>query len=209
MADTRPELADAGDNAPVAVPDEAAIDDASSKKENAEVIPSARTSSTTSGASALQRLTDTALDFLSHASNETLGACLVGLGATTYLVLGRVGLVIIGVAGGVVLKATWEGIRHDDRDEATKKADQDRKREAGVEVARRVLEWRRSGPDDGKAEDARVYANQTLDYSGFEPETAAALNTFTDAVIKDYVHYWYDPTLPGEQSFPNACSHST
>lgn len=206
MADTRPEVADAGDNAPVAVPDESAVDDPSSvKKENAEDTPSARTSSTTSGASALQRLTDTALDFLSHASNETLAACLVGLGATTYLVLGRVGLVIIGVAGGVVLKTTWEGIRYGHRDEATKKAEQDRRREAGVEVARRVLEWRRSGQDDVKAADARVYANQALDYSAFQPETAAALNTFTDAVIKDYVHYWYDPTLPGEQSFPDAC----
>ncbi|EME42168.1 hypothetical protein DOTSEDRAFT_73075 [Dothistroma septosporum NZE10] len=206
MADTRPDVADAGNNAPVAVPDEAPIDDPSSvKKENADVIASARTSSTTSGASALQRLTDHALEFLSHASNETLGACLVGLGATTYLVLGRIGLVIIGVAGGVVLKATWEGIRHDDRDEATKKAEQDRKREAGVDVARRVLEWRRNGQDEITTEHARVYANQALDYSGFEPETAAALNTFTDAVIKDYVHYWYDPTLPGEPSFPSAC----
>src|SRR6266480_6019842 len=51
----------------------------------------------------LQRFADRAIDFLSSASNETLGACLVGLGATTYFILGRVGLVVIGVAGGIVL----------------------------------------------------------------------------------------------------------
>ena len=56
-----------------------------------------------------QDLTSYALNFLSNASNETLGACFVGLGATTYLVLGRIGLVLIGVVGGVVLHATWDG----------------------------------------------------------------------------------------------------
>lgn len=34
-------------------------------------------------------LTSQVLQFLSTASNETLGACVVGLGATTYFVLGR------------------------------------------------------------------------------------------------------------------------
>ena len=154
----------------------------------------------------LQSLTDKALDFLSHASNETLGACVVGLGAATYFVLGRVGLVIIGVAGGVVLHATWEDIRSDTRDEDTKKAEQAKRREAGVDVVRRVLEWRSSRPADEASEDAKVYATQrSLDYSHFEPETAAALNAFTDAVIKDYVYYWYGPTLPGEETFPESC----
>ncbi|KAF7190807.1 hypothetical protein HII31_07966 [Pseudocercospora fuligena] len=156
-------------------------------------------------ASTLQSFTDRALHFLSHASNETLGACLVGLGATTYLVLGRVGLVIIGVAGGVVLHATWEGVRSDDRDEATKKLDEERRREASIEVARRVLELRSSKPDSKTAEDTRGYASQGLDYSSFGTETAAALDAFTTAVIKDYVHYWYDATIPGEQSFPATC----
>ena len=153
----------------------------------------------------LQDLTDKALYFLSHASNETLGACVAGLGAATYLVLGRVGLVIIGVAGGVVLHATWEGLRNDDRDEETRKTEQDRRREAGVEVVRRALQWRSSKAIDETSEDTKVYANQLLDFSRFEPETSAALNTFTDAVIKDYVYYWYGPQLPGEESFPASC----
>lgn len=153
----------------------------------------------------LQSFTDKALHFLSHASNETLGACLVGLGASTYVVLGRVGLVIIGVAGGVVLHATWAGIRHDDRDDATKQLEEERRREASIEVAKRVLEYRSSHKDSKVSEDTRVYASQALDYSSFGPETAAALDAFTTAVIQDYVHYWYDATIPGEQTFPATC----
>src|SRR3954451_11700486 len=45
---------------------------------------------------------DATLRFFATASNETLGACVVGLCASTYLVLGRVGLVLIGAVGGVV-----------------------------------------------------------------------------------------------------------
>lgn len=167
--------------------------------------PSAATKTgTVASSTAWQRVADTAIHFLSHASNEALGACLVGLSASTYLILGRVGLVVIGVAGGIVLHATWEGIRGDDRDEATKQQERERRREAGIEVARRVLGLRTRGEGEGEAAET-VLSRRGLDYSSFGPETETALNAFTDAAIKDYVHYWYDPTLPGEQSFPAAC----
>ncbi|KAK4548792.1 hypothetical protein LTR36_008565 [Oleoguttula mirabilis] len=157
----------------------------------------------------LQGLADKALDFLSHASNETLVACLVGLSATTYMVLGRVGLVIIGVAGGVVLHATWEGIRSDNREDDATKAGQARKREAGLDVARRVLALRTTGTaDEEKPEEVKVYANQQLDFSSFGPDAATALDAFTNAIMKDYVHYWYDATLPGEESFPASCKRT-
>ncbi|KAK1809659.1 hypothetical protein LTR12_015984 [Friedmanniomyces endolithicus] len=169
-----------------------------------------KTASTIQGAAPtgiLQSATDRALHFLSHASNETLGACLVGLSATTYLVLGRVGLVIIGFAGGVVLHATWEGVRNGDRGE-TEEAWQERRRGAGMDVARRVLAWRMSRPMDAQRDSVKVYAEQQLDFSGFGPETAASLMIFTDAIIKDYVQYWYDPTIPGEASFPDSCKRT-
>jgi hypothetical protein len=156
-------------------------------------------------ATSLRSFTDKALDFLAHASNETLGACLVGLGATTYIALGRVGLVLIGVAGGVVLHATWDGVRGDTRDEATKEAEKERRREAGVEVVKRVLEWRATAESDEKTDKVTVYGNQALDYSSFGPEAAAALDAFTTAVIKDYVYNWYAATIPGEESFPATC----
>ncbi|CAK4033181.1 px domain-containing [Lecanosticta acicola] len=194
---------EANNSPPVPVRDEEAIGEQPEKYE--KHAPADTGASPQSTASVFQTFTDRALHFLSHASNETLGACLAGLGATTYLVLGRVGLVIIGAAGGVVLHATWEGIRGDTRDDATKQAEQERRRETGVEVAKRVLDWRKSAKANEQQEDIRVHASQALDYSSFGPETAAALNTFTDAVIKDYVHYWYDPAIPNEPSFPTSC----
>jgi hypothetical protein len=152
-----------------------------------EPTPPSQTLQTTA-----QQITDHALTFLSNASNETLGACLVGLGATTYLVLGRVGLVLMGVVGGVVLHATWEG----NTQEAPKATEEKRRKEIGLDVVHRVLDWRteqKETPED-KDEDAAslqvdIYSKKALDFTGFKPETEAALNEFTDAVIRDYVKY--------------------
>ncbi|KAF1818429.1 uncharacterized protein K489DRAFT_384854 [Dissoconium aciculare CBS 342.82] len=160
----------------------------------------------TSFAILAQSLIDRVLYFLSHASNETIGACLVGLSASTYLLLGRIGLLFIGIAGGVVLQATWEGVRIDDRDEKTKREEQERRREASIDVIRRVLDYRTlRGAANTRSEDVKVFANRELDYSEFSPETEKALNVFTDAIIKDYVRYWYEPTIPGEETFPKQC----
>ena len=147
-------------------------------------------------------LGDRALHFLATASNETLGACLVGLGAGTYLVLGRVGLVLIGVVGGVVLHATWDGHAHHGPAGGTAGTSAEaRRRELGVEVAYRVLDWRTRAQaknqhdrDHDRDHDAlglslKLYSGTTLDYSSFQPETAAALAELTDAVIRDYVKY--------------------
>jgi hypothetical protein len=136
----------------------------------------------------VKALTDRTLHFLATASNETLGACLVGLGAGTYFILGRVGLVLIGVVGGVVLHATWEGQSKDGEEKGKGR------RELGVDVALRVLDWRDTRPLEqgaGEGDDLSVQllAGKTLDFSEFQPETAAALTELTDAVIRDYVKY--------------------
>lgn len=140
-----------------------------------------------------QRLTDQALQFLSTASNETLGACLVGLGATTYFLLGRVGLVLIGVAGGVVLHATWEGASST-ADEEGKARDEKRRKETGLEVVHRVLGQRAQlvtsgGTTDGveSGVDVEIHSGEALNFSDFPPEVRKALDEFTDAVIRDYV----------------------
>lgn len=142
-------------------------------------------------------LIDHALHFLATASNETLGACLVGLSAGTYLVLGRVGLVLIGVVGGVVLHATWEGQTHNDGD-GKPQGQEVRRREQGIDVVHRVLQWRDKAAENGQGKDkesnhdVKLYAGKALDYSEFRPETAAALTELTDAVIRDYVKYVKD-----------------
>jgi hypothetical protein len=143
----------------------------------------------------IKTLTDRTLHFLATASNETLGACLAGLGAGTYLILGRIGLVLIGVVGGVVLHATWEG-HHGDNKETHGKSAEARRRELGADIAHRVLDWRNtraqekgSSEDDSSDLNVQLYSGKTLDYSDFKPETAAALTELTDAVIRDYVKY--------------------
>lgn len=142
--------------------------------------------------STAQQLTDQALQFLSTASNETLGACLVGIGATTYFVLGRVGLVLMGVVGGVVLHATWEGSVSAEGTAISKSVEERRRKEVGVEVVSRILGWRaRKGQDEEKEdeEDVKVVVQgqKRLGFEGFRPETERALNELTEAVIRDYV----------------------
>ncbi|KZM23822.1 phosphatidylinositol binding [Ascochyta rabiei] len=161
----------------------------------------------------VKALTDRALQFLATASNETLGACLVGLGAGTYLILGRVGLVLIGVVGGVVLHATWEGqSQTGESPEQKGRSSESRKRELGAHVAHRILDWRDNRAQEKQEGDTgsldlsvKLYSGKKLDFSEFKPETAAALTELTDAVIRDYVKWWYSPILPAEDAFPDSC----
>ena len=145
----------------------------------------------------VQKYTGILLDFLSNASNETLGACVVGLGASTYFVLGRIGLVLIGIVGGVVLHATWEynGQNHGHEGDDIKALELRRRREVGLDVVRRLLDWRdsKSGSDKAKQERSQVTARSSskpdLDYSSLAPATSAALEGLSDAIIRDYVKY--------------------
>jgi hypothetical protein len=149
----------------------------------------------------LQDMADKALHFLSHASNETLGACIVGLAATTYFVLGRVGLVLIGIVGGVALHATWEASHSSPDRLSANEAEQKKRREVGLDVVQRLLSTRAKKADisdtDESDDEARQLASTKADFSSFRPDTQAALNVFTNAVIRDYVKYVVQPfSLP-------------
>ncbi|RDL37472.1 Uncharacterized protein BP5553_04905 [Venustampulla echinocandica] len=135
-----------------------------------------------------------ALRFLSTASVETIGAIAVGLAASTYLILGKLGLVLIGALGGVVLHATWEG--QSDAPGILENA----RREKSLDVITRVLEWRTVKIEAQEEEDDNSIVGAT--FEGFRPETAAALNELVEAVIQNYVKWWYNPILPSDQSFP-------
>ena len=161
--------------------------------QDATPLPSPQPMSSTAG---LEDLTTRALKFLSTASTETIGGIAVGLAACTYLILGRVGLVLIGALGGVVLHATWEG------QSSTARSIQDVRRETGLEIVKRVLDLRVAfRGSEGDESEKDVLENS---FDGFQPETAAALNKLVDAIIRDYVKWWYSPILPAESSFPAA-----
>lgn len=171
------------------------IEDKTLRPTTSDQRDTAAKTATASTAAQLQHLTDRALRFLSHANNETLAACLLGLSATTYLVLGRVGLVLIGVVGGIALHATWEAsvYGHGEKSLAQDK-EASRKRELALEVTRRVFAWRdeRSAQEDDEPDVTptqlvKPLGDKKQDFSAFQPETAVALNAFTDAIIRDYV----------------------
>ncbi|KAL8664715.1 MAG: hypothetical protein Q9202_002850 [Teloschistes flavicans] len=133
-----------------------------------------------------QKMLDQVLEFLSTASNETLGACLAGLAAITYLLLGRVGLVLIGFLGGIVLHATWEEHISSSENHAQSAIVQSlsRRREAGLDILQRVLNWR----DQNRGDD--LLAGEVVD----------------DVKVKSAAHkWWYRPLLPDDSSFPSAC----
>ena len=155
--------------------------------------PSGAVTATAAASSQLQEATDRALRFLSHASNETLGACLVGLGATTYFVLGRVGLLLIGMVGGIALHATWDSDNAYADKVSAREAERRKKKENGLEVLQRVFKWKDGRDDlsecDESDDELKPLAAKKANFSGLRPDTAAALNIFTDAIIRDYVKY--------------------
>ena len=143
--------------------------------------------------------TTAVLRFLSTASNRALGGIALGLVLFTYLALGRLGLVLIGTLGGIILHATWE--RHN----APGGSVEDLRREKGLDVVKRVLDWRETKIGNSELDCAESYTLVGKAFEDFRPETRAALHAFVEAVIRDYVKWWYTPIVPTDDSFPAAC----
>ncbi|CAG8255872.1 unnamed protein product [Penicillium salamii] len=134
------------------------------------------------------------LNFLATANNETLLGVLALLVLVTYIILGRIGLLLIGVAVGVVLHASWEGL-----DQHTGEASHNkptRRKELALEVSSRLLEWpKRVMTSDAKSDhEESIRAPEELsladlEYATFQPATADALRILTDAVVRDYINF--------------------
>ncbi|OAX82646.1 hypothetical protein ACJ72_03008 [Emergomyces africanus] len=153
-------------------------------------------------------LLDQCLQFLSSADHVTLVASGGVVLAGTYLFLGTLSLVLFGVFAGVALHASWELYQESDKSVEVDRSI--RRRELGIEVASRLLSWEASRIPDKPSKQTRLAHISTakLDYSDFQPATAAALNSLTDAILRDYVRWWYEPILPSEQTFPQSCRSS-
>ncbi len=136
--------------------------------------------------------------FFSTATPSTLGAIATGLAVATYLILGRIGLFLVGAFTGVVLYASWESRLPDISSAA--------RGEKGVQLLQQLLAIKSvslSGGTDQDKEDESEAPERNFDE--FPPETRQALNGFVDAVIRDYVDWWYGPILPSDKSFPLSC----
>ena len=138
-------------------------------------------------------LLDASLNFLANSSNEALLGVFGLLAAMTYVILGRLGLLLIGIASGVILHASWEGPSHEKEGEEVRVSK--KRRELALEVSKRLLDWS-SRPVPAEAgnenEGNALVASEDLsavdlEYATFRPATAAALRSLTDSVIQDYV----------------------
>ncbi|PYH63464.1 PX domain protein [Aspergillus vadensis CBS 113365] len=137
---------------------------------------------------------ESTLQFLSTANSETLlgvFACLVG---ATLVLFGRLGLLLIGIASGIILHAQWEAVDEDPIHPLANPR-QRRRKELALDIARRLLDWPKStalAADAGQDDTGQVFlfgdsSAADLDHSALGPKTADALRSITDAVMKDYV----------------------
>ncbi|KAL2824687.1 PXA domain-containing protein [Aspergillus cavernicola] len=156
----------------------------------------------------LKELLDLALQFLSTCSTETLLLVLACLMGATYILLGRLGLIIIGVTLGVTLHASWEGPSNYTSLESRIVG----RRLLSMNIVHRVLDWQNNKPIEdfqghGSSREILIEgeSDMELDLSLFGPATATALQSLIDAAVRDYVNYWYKPILPSESTFPISC----
>lgn len=138
-----------------------------------------------------------ALKFISEATPTTLAGIAVGFSAILYAILGRIGLLLIGAVAGVLAFISLEA-----KNPAIAQAVRGEK---GPEVLDRLwLDMKQIKTSDcSQDEDAEEAAIKSFD--DFRPETRDALGGLVDAVIRDYVKWWYTPIIPGDHSFPLAC----
>lgn len=119
---------------------------------------------------------DSALAFLATATPEKLVGIFTVLIIATYILLGRLGLILIGTILGVVLHASWEGGGLDARRKQT---------EGSVELAGRLLDW---DPRKNKPGKTNVTNSGDIEYYvDLPPIIADALASFADGVIEAHV----------------------
>ncbi|KAL7623006.1 hypothetical protein AAE478_006685 [Parahypoxylon ruwenzoriense] len=138
------------------------------------------------------------LQFLSTATPATLGAIAIALSAATYFILGQIGILLIGAVAGITLFASWESRRPE--------VSRAIRVEKGHELLVRILENTHANSsvkaDQDDEKDSRALARS---FDDFQPETRQALNDLVDAIIRDYVDWWYGPIVPSDKSFPLSC----
>ncbi|KAF4982875.1 hypothetical protein FZEAL_1571 [Fusarium zealandicum] len=137
------------------------------------------------------------LHFLATATPGSLAGVAVGFAAITYLTMGRLGLVLIGAFGGVVGFISWEA-RNPEAAKAVRG-------ERGVDVLERLLESKNNRAEDKREDCSDDEYAVIRNFDEFRPETRDAIGGLVDAVIRDYVKWWYSPIVPTDHSFPLAC----
>ncbi|KAF3936944.1 hypothetical protein ABW19_dt0207726 [Dactylella cylindrospora] len=130
-------------------------------------------------------LLDKVLSAVSTASETTLIAGFSGVALLLSLVLGRIGLLLVGIALGATLHAA-------------------------IQTKNGLPEAVHARRKDGESNDEEVRGkvnqdDQDVDFSALPPRVANAMAEFTNSIAKDYINYWYMPLVPDDSSFPATC----
>lgn len=140
------------------------------------------------------------LHLASTATPATLAAAAVAFSAATYAVFGRLGLLLIGALAGIAAFVHLEA-RHPAVARAVRG-------ETGPDLVQRVwLDLHALRPCHGAPDQDQDQGQDPVfkAFDDFGPETRDALAALVDAVIRDYVKWWYSPIVPADRSFPLAC----
>ncbi|KKA26878.1 hypothetical protein TD95_003258 [Thielaviopsis punctulata] len=149
-----------------------------------------------------QDIATKALDFLSTASSSTLSGAAAGLALVVYIVLGRIGLLLIGAVAGVVAFLAYDG--------RTPQQLRQMRAEVGAEVLQRLLSTSTLSATDTKSSSMPALTDPEKDrivsaLDDFPPLTRAALNDLIEAAIRDFVSSWYGSIVPRDESFSLSC----
>lgn len=169
-------------------------------EKHASLSPASGPAEVSSPPSPEEDVTTRIFRFLSTATPGTLGAIGTGLAAVTYFILGQIGLLLIGALGGIGFYIHWEASNPDFARAV--------RGEKGLDVVTRLLGEKHGlqGMDGEKTateEEEEQYAAQS--FADFQPQTREALTGLVDAIIRDYVRWWYSPIVPSDRSFPLSC----
>lgn len=141
------------------------------------------------------QLAKKALHFLANATPTTLAGVAGGFATVTYVILGRIGLILIGAFVGVVSFIAFEA-----RNPQVVKIVRG---ENGFDVLERLMLKADASDETTKnEEDDERYMIKALDE--LRPETREAIGGLFDALIRDYIKWWYNPLVPKDHAFPLA-----
>lgn len=143
-------------------------------------------------------LTTKLLDFLASATPETLGGVAAGFTLLTYLVIGRIGLLLVGAFGGIAVFAAIER-KNPEVSRAVRG-------QSGHDFLETLLAASKVKASQAATKDGAVDENASLQsFDDFQAETKLALTEFVDATVRDYVNWWYHPIVPTDKSFALSC----
>jgi hypothetical protein len=139
----------------------------------------------------MQQLADWMLHLLSTCGNESLLLVLVCLMGATYIILGRLGILLIGIALGISLHSSWEGASNHHSSGSLSS----NRKQLSLNIAYKVLDWnskQRTGinPNVDNAGEYTTESELDMDVNlsiSVGPVTATALHSLIEAAVRDYV----------------------